>query len=51
MYEPEDVVRKALSDSKKGRDLSVLGFDTKMKRLSGKLLPSKLVMQVWMKIK
>lgn len=51
MYEPEDVVRKALSDSKKGRDLSVLGLDTKMKRLSGKLLPAKLVMRVWMKIK
>lgn len=50
MYEPEAVVRKALSDSKKGRDLSVLGFDTKLKRLSGKLLPSKLVMRVWMKI-
>lgn len=51
MYEPEDVVRKALSDSRKGRDLSVLGLDTKMKRLSGKLLPAGLVMKVWMKIK
>lgn len=51
MYEPEDVIRKALSDSKKGKDLSVLGMNTKLKRLSGKLLPSKLVMSVWMKIK
>lgn len=51
MYEPEDVIRKALKDSKKGKDLSVLGLDTKWKRLSGKLLPSKLVMAVWMKIK
>lgn len=51
MYEPEDVIRKALKDSKKGKDLSVLGLDTKMKRLSGKLLPAKLVMSVWMKIK
>ena len=51
MYEPEDVIRKALKDSKKGKDLSVLGVDTKLKRLSGKLLPSKLVMKVWMKIK
>lgn len=51
MYEPEDVIRKALRDSKKGKDLSVLGFDTKMKRLSGKLLPAKMVMNVWMKIK
>lgn len=51
MYEPEDVVRKALKDSKKGKDLSVLGMDTKLKRWSGKLLPAKLVMSVWMKIK
>lgn len=51
MYEPEDVIRKALKDSKKGKDLSVLGVDTKLKRLSGKLLPAKLVMAVWMKIK
>lgn len=51
MYEPEDVVRKALGDSRKGRDLSVLGLDTRLKRLSGKLLPAGLVMKVWMKIK
>lgn len=51
MYEPEDVIRKALKDSKKGKDLSVLGLDTKMKRLSGKLLPARMVMSVWMKIK
>ena len=51
MYEPEDVVKKALADSRRGRDLSVLGMDTKFKRLSGKLLPAKLVMSVWMKIK
>ena len=43
--------RKALKDSKKGKDLSVLGLNTKFKRWSGKLLPSKLVMAVWMKIK
>lgn len=51
MYESGDVVRKALKDSKKGKDLSVLGMDTKLKRWSGKLLPAKLVMSVWMKIK
>ena len=51
MYEPEDVIRKALKDSKKGKDLSVLGMNTKFKRWSGKLLPAKLVMAVWMKIK
>lgn len=51
LYESEDVVRKALRDSRRGKDLSVLGMDTKLKRWSGKLLPAKLVMSVWMKIK
>ena len=51
MYEPEDVVRKALKDSKKGRDLSVLGMNTKLKRWAGKLLPARMVMNTWLKIK
>ena len=51
MYEPADVVRKALVDSRKGKDLSVLGINTKLKRMAGKLLPSKMVMATWMKIK
>ncbi|MBQ4649158.1 MAG: SDR family NAD(P)-dependent oxidoreductase [Firmicutes bacterium] len=51
MYEPEDVVRKALADSLRGKDLSVLGLNTKLKRMAGKLLPAKMVMATWMKIK
>ena len=51
MYEPSDVVKKALRDAKRGRDMSVLGFNTKVKRLFAKLLPHRLVMKVWMKIK
>ncbi len=51
LYEAEDVVKKALKDSARGKDLSVLGLDTKFKRLSGKLLPAGLVMKVWLKIK
>lgn len=51
MYEPEDVVRKALRDSRKGKDLSVLGMNTKFKRWAGKLLPAKTVMNTWLKIK
>lgn len=51
MYEPEDVVRKALRDSRRGRDLSVLGLNTKLKRVAGKLLPAKMVMNTWLKIK
>lgn len=51
MYEPEDVAAKALADSRKGKDLSVLGLNTKLKRMAGKLLPTKMVMATWMKIK
>ncbi len=51
MYEPEAVVRKALKDSRKGKDLSVLGLNTKFKRWAGKLLPAKMVMNTWLKIK
>ncbi len=51
LYRAKDVVRKALRDSKRGRDLSVLGATTKTRRWSAKLLPTKLVMHVWLKIK
>ncbi len=51
LYEAGDVVKKALRDSAKGKDLSVLGLDTKFKRWSGKLLPAGLVMRIWLKIK
>lgn len=51
MYEPYDVVRKALKDSRKGKDISVLGFTVKMQKLGAKLFPAPFVMKVWMKIK
>ena len=51
MYEPEYVVRKALKDSRKGKDMSVPGFSVKAQRLAAKLLPHSLVMKVWLKIK
>jgi len=51
MYEPEDVVRKALRDSRRGKDLSVLGLNTKLKRTAAKFLPTKMVMNTWLKIK
>ena len=51
MFEAEDVVRKALIDSRKGRDMSVLGLNVKAQRLAAKLLPHSLVMKVWLKIK
>ena len=51
LYEADDVVRKALRDSRKGKDLSVLGMNTKLKRWAAKLLPTKMVMNTWLKIK
>lgn len=51
MYKPRDVVKRALKDSKKGKDMSVFGAYTKSMRLISKLLPHKLVMAVWLKIK
>ncbi|MCI8513249.1 MAG: SDR family NAD(P)-dependent oxidoreductase [Lachnospiraceae bacterium] len=51
MYEPEDVVKKALRDSRRGKDMSVLGWNVKFQRLAAKLLPHSLVMKVWLKIK
>ncbi len=51
MYEAADVVKKALLDSKKGRDMSVLGFQIKLLRLLSKILPHRLVMKVWLSSK
>jgi Short-chain dehydrogenases of various substrate specificities len=51
MYEPDAVVRKALRDSRKGKDISVLGIQVKLMRLMSKLLPHKLMMKIWLKIK
>ena len=51
MYEPEDVVEKALKDSRKGKDMSVLGGHVQRLRFLSKLLPAGLVMKTWLKIK
>lgn len=51
MYESKDVVRKALRDSRRGKDLSVLGLNTKLKRMAAKFLPTKMVMNTWLRIK
>lgn len=47
IYTPEEVVRTALKDMKKGRDVSFCGFNTKMQRLAVKLVPHKIVMKIW----
>lgn len=51
MYEPEDVIKKALKDSASGKDMSVLGLHVKLLRLMSKLLPHSFIMRSWMKIK
>lgn len=48
-YNSSDVVSRALSDMKKGKDVSVCGFATRMKILGMKLLPHKLTMKIWCK--
>jgi short-subunit dehydrogenase len=51
LYPVDMVVKKALADARRGKDMSVPGANVKMMRLLAKLLPHSLVMQVWMKIK
>ncbi len=48
-YEPETVVKTALRDMKKGKDVSVCGFPVKMQVAAVKLLPHKYVMRIWLK--
>ena len=48
MYEPKDIVNRALRDYKKGRGVSLFGTMTKLQLLAVKLLPVSIVMRVWM---
>lgn len=45
---PEKVVKKALKDAKKGRDMSVCSLYVKCQHLNVKILPQKLTMKVWL---
>ena len=47
MWGADAVVRKALSDIKKGKDVSVLGLRTRIQVLLTKFLPHRTVMKVW----
>lgn len=49
MYEPRQIVGRALSDYKRGKSVSLFGFKTKMQLLAVKLAPVPFVMSVWMK--
>jgi short-subunit dehydrogenase len=50
MAKPQDVAKKALADSKKGRDISVYGLVNKTQHVLTKLLPDKLSMAVFLKM-
>ena len=49
LWEPDQVVERALRDYKKGKDVSVLGSSVRRQVFLVKMLPHKLVMKVWMK--
>lgn len=49
IYESADVVRRAMADMKRGRDVSILGLPIRNQVRMVKLLPHKLIMQIWMK--
>lgn len=49
MYEPEQIVARAWRDAKRGRDVSLYGFVTRAQTLLTKLLPHRVVMNVWMR--
>ena len=49
LFTAEEVVRVAMRDSARGKDVCVPGFSVKMQVLATKLLPHKLIMKIWMK--
>lgn len=49
MYEPRQIVGRALSDYKKKKEVSLFGFMTKLQLLAVKLAPTGLTMRIWMK--
>ncbi len=48
-YTPKQVVDSAMKDLAKGKDLSICGFPIKMQVLGVKLLPHKIIMNIWQK--
>lgn len=45
---PEKVVRKALKDAKRGKDMSICSFYVKCQHFNVKLLPQRLTMKIWL---
>ena len=48
-YESEDVVEKAMRDLRKGKTVSILGFPVRMQVRLVKLLPVRMIMNIWCK--
>ncbi len=44
----EHVAKKAMTDAKKGKDVSICSFYVKCQHISVKLLPHKLVLKLWL---
>lgn len=49
MYTSEDVVRTAIRDMERGRDVSVHGLPVKFQVFAVKMLTARLVMRIWLK--
>lgn len=48
-FTSKQVVKRALRDMKRGKDVSVVGFSIRAQVVLTKLLPHKLVMKIWLK--
>lgn len=48
-FTPEEVVKRAMKDMKKGKDVSICGASVRLQVFFTKLLPHKLVMKIWCK--
>jgi short-subunit dehydrogenase len=48
-YTAEAVIKRALKDMKKGKDVSICGFPVRMQVYATKLLPHGIVMEIWCK--
>ncbi len=48
-YDADEVVRRAIYDMRRGKDVSVCGLPIRLQVLAVKLLPHKLVMNIWCK--
>ena len=49
MYEAKNVVKQALRDMKRGKDVSIHGTAAKLQVFGVKMLPHKLIMKIWCK--